>query len=67
MFHRHLRLVVFDMDGVLADTPSSWVYVHQAFGVNNRANLDLYLQCEIDYDQFMRRDIRTWGKVQASR
>lgn len=58
------RLVVFDMDGVLADTLSSWVHVHNHFGVNNDHSLDAYLRGEIDDLEFIRRDIGLWMKTE---
>jgi phosphoserine phosphatase len=54
------KLVVFDFDGVIADTISSWVWVHDHFGVNNDASLELYLSDHIDDLEFMRRDIALW-------
>jgi phosphoserine phosphatase len=54
------RLVVFDMDGVLADIQSSWVYVHDHFGVNNEHSLYAYLRGDIDDLEFIRRDIHLW-------
>ncbi len=54
------RLVVFDMDGVLADIESSWVFVHRRFGVNNDHSLMAYLRGEIDDLEFIRRDIGLW-------
>ena len=54
------RLVVFDMDGVIADTESSWVFVHRHFGVNNDHSLKAYLDGEIDDVEFIRRDIDLW-------
>jgi phosphoserine phosphatase len=54
------RLVVFDMDGVLADVESSWVYVHKRFGVNNDHSLYAYLRGEITDLEFIRRDIQLW-------
>jgi len=54
------RLVVFDMDGVLADIQSSWVFVHEHFGVNNEHSLYAYLKGEIDDLEFIRRDIHLW-------
>lgn len=54
------RLVVFDMDGVLADVESSWVFVHRHFGVNNDHSLYAYLRGEIDDLEFIRRDIGLW-------
>jgi len=57
------RLVVFDMDGVIADTESSWVFVHRHFGVNNDHSLRAYLNGEIDDMEFIRRDIDLWRKM----
>lgn len=54
------RLIVFDMDGVLADTISSWVFVHRHFGVNNDSSLHAYLRGDIDDLEFIRRDIGLW-------
>ena len=56
------QLVAFDMDGVLADTESSWTYVHKHFGVNNDHSLRAYLDGEIDDQEFIRRDISLWKK-----
>ncbi|HEX2065545.1 MAG TPA: hypothetical protein VHI93_01910 [Candidatus Thermoplasmatota archaeon] len=39
-----VRLVCFDMDGVLIDVGSSWVMVHRHFGVQNEASLHAYLR-----------------------
>jgi len=55
-----LGLVVFDMDGVLADIESSWVFVHKRFGVNNDQSLYAYLRGEIDDLEFIHRDISLW-------
>ncbi len=54
------RLVAFDMDGVLADCPSSWVHVHKHFKVSNDQSLYEYLRGEIDDLEFISRDIRLW-------
>lgn len=54
------RLIIFDMDGVLTKAESSWVAVHDHFGVNNEASLNLYLERKIDDMEFMRRDIALW-------
>ena len=54
------KLIAFDFDGVIADTVSSWVWVHEHFGVNNDASLELYLEDKIDDREFMRRDIALW-------
>jgi phosphoserine phosphatase len=54
------RLVAFDMDGVLADSISSWVHVHRHFNVSNDSSLERYLKGEIDDLEFIRSDIRLW-------
>jgi phosphoserine phosphatase len=63
--------VVFDCDGVLADSDSSWEYVHKSFGVDNNASLAAYLRGEFDDSEFIRRDIRLWfglfGRVHISK
>jgi HAD superfamily PSPase-like hydrolase len=61
------RMVVFDMDGVLADIESSWQTVHRAFKVNNEANFQKHLRNEMDYREFMRSDIGLWGKPHITR
>lgn len=53
------------MDGVLADTQSSWVFVHEHFGVNNEHSLRAYLRGEIDDLEFIRRDIQLWKAKSA--
>jgi phosphoserine phosphatase len=56
------KLVAFDMDGTLVEQESSWWALHQAFGVQAEAreNLEAYERGEIDYPEFMRRDIKLW-------
>jgi phosphoserine phosphatase len=62
-----IRMVVFDLDGVLVDIDSSWQALHRAFGVDNEANFQRHLRGEIDYREFMRSDIRLWGRLSAAR
>ena len=54
------KFVAFDLDGVLVDTFSSWVWMHKHFDVNNDHSLYAYQRGEIDYLEFMRRDIALW-------
>ena len=55
-------LVFFDMDGVLLDTVSSWRYVHDYFGTTNERSIMPYLRGDIDYLEFIRRDVSLWKK-----
>lgn len=54
------KFVAFDLDGVLVNTFSSWVWMHNHFKVNNDHSLYAYQRGEIDYAEFMRRDIELW-------
>ncbi len=56
----NLKLVFFDMDGVLLDTVSSWRYIHEYFGTTNERSIMPYLRGEIDYLEFIRRDVSLW-------
>lgn len=58
-----IRLVCFDMDGVLIDAGSSWVLVHKHFGVENKAGLEGYLRGEFDDHEFVRKDVALWHGV----
>ncbi len=58
----NLKLVFFDMDGVLLDTVSSWRYIHDYFGTTNKRSIVSYLRGDIDYLEFIRRDVSLWKK-----
>jgi phosphoserine phosphatase len=57
-----ISLVFFDMDGVLLDTLSSWRYIHEHFGTTNERSIMPYLRGDIDYLEFIRRDVSLWKK-----
>lgn len=57
-----IRFVAFDMDGTLVNVESSWASVHAHFGEKNTEALTLFLNDQIDDDEFIRRDIRIWRK-----
>jgi phosphoserine phosphatase len=67
MSKNKIKIIVFDMDGVLVDIESSWQYVHKAFNVNNQDNLRRYLEGKITYSEFMKRDIFLWGPIHISK
>jgi phosphoserine phosphatase len=64
---RRVRLVVFDMDGVLVDVRSSWQVIHDVFGASNLENVKRYVEGRITYGELMRRDIALWGRVHIDR
>jgi phosphoserine phosphatase len=55
-----LQLIFFDMDGVLADTLSSWRYIHDHFNTSNHHSVEEYLKGNIDDLEFIRRDVSLW-------
>lgn len=59
-----LRLAGFDMDGTILEENSSWVALHKHFGTSHlgEASLKRYTEGEIDYEEFMRRDIAAWPR-----
>jgi phosphoserine phosphatase len=58
------RVVVFDCDGVLVDSVSSWKTLHEHFGTDNNVNLQRFIRGEISDVEFMRLDIQLWKSVQ---
>lgn len=57
---KRFDLVVFDMDGVLTQTRSSWSFIHDELGVDNEEAYRKFVNMEIDEPEFMRRDIALW-------
>jgi phosphoserine phosphatase len=55
-----LKMVVFDMDGVLTDIQSSWKHVHDYFNTCNDESVDEYLKGNIDDAEFIKRDADLW-------
>ena len=59
----NLRAGVFDCDGVLIDTISSWRIIHEYFGTNSGPMLDQFLKGGISDEDFMADDIQHWKSV----
>ena len=55
-----IELVIFDMDGVIANTVSSWKYIHDYFGSSNERSVNEYLKGKIDDAEFIKRDVSLW-------
>ena len=54
-----IKIIVFDMDGVLVNIKSSWTIIHNEFNVDERETFRRYLRGEFDYLEFMRKDIES--------
>ncbi len=57
-----IKLVLFDMDGVLVDSISSWRHVHTHFSTNNDHAVDAYVRGKITDEEFIRHDVNQWKK-----
>jgi len=57
-----VRMVIFDLDGTLIEGKSSWGRIHEFFGTEQKGEdgLEKYERGEIDYVEFMRRDMSAW-------
>ena len=57
------KVVVFDCDGVLVDSVSSWKTLHDYFGTDNSLNLQRFINGELTDVEFMRSDIQMWKEI----
>lgn len=57
------KLITFDMDGTLVKEDSCWELIHRHFDSQKASteNLKAWKNREIDYPEFMRRDIALWN------
>ncbi|MCE4608763.1 MAG: HAD-IB family phosphatase [Desulfurococcales archaeon] len=62
---RKIRMVLFDMDGVLVPIKSSWEYIHKLLGVDEDARRikEQFENGEIDYMKWMELDTGLWVKA----
>ena len=60
---RKYDLAIFDMDGTLTRTNSSWRFILDEFGKENKETYDQFMKGEIDEAEFMRRDIALWKEA----
>ncbi len=57
--------IVFDLDGVLIESHSSWERLHEYFGADEKKrkeNMSRYFSKEIDYGQWIREDVSLWKR-----
>ncbi|MBT05145.1 MAG: hypothetical protein CMA92_05210 [Euryarchaeota archaeon] len=59
-----VKCVIFDCDGVLVDSVSSWKTLHDHFGTDNSVNLTRFIKGELTDVEFMSSDIRMWKDKQ---
>jgi phosphoserine phosphatase len=57
--------IVFDLDGVLIESHSSWERLHEYFGADEekrKENMRRYFSKEINYGQWIREDVSLWKR-----
>lgn len=59
-----VKCVIFDCDGVLVDSVSSWKTLHDHFGTDNALNLKRFIKGELTDVEFMSSDIKMWKDKQ---
>ncbi len=64
-----VKLVIFDVDGVLVDVKSSWGFLHEWFGVAEEARRirEMFERGEIDYVKWMELDTALWVRARGGR
>ncbi|MEN2999051.1 MAG: HAD-IB family phosphatase [Acidilobaceae archaeon] len=64
-----VRLVAFDVDGVLVEVKSSWRFLHSHFGVEEKAEeiRRMFSQGLIDYVKWMEMDTRLWIEARGGK
>jgi len=65
---KHLKLVVFDVDGTLMDA-HSWQFLHEALGTWDKGQkyLELFFEKRITYEDWARFDASLWGDLPLER
>lgn len=66
---RKIKLVIFDVDGVVVNIKSSWGFLHEWFGVAEEARRirELFEQGRIDYVKWMELDTALWVRARGGR
>jgi phosphoserine phosphatase len=62
---RQFRAAIFDLDGTLTDTRSSWQYLHRRFGTLDvgRRTAEMYRNGRIDYVEWAKLDAACWKGI----
>lgn len=61
----NLKLVVFDVDGTLMNSHSSWQFLHEALGTWDKAQKysELFFRGRINYEEWARLDASLWRNL----
>ena len=69
MSKQNIKLVAFDLDGVLVDSKGSWREVHEALGTVKQAepHEKLFYQGKISFDKWAKLDTKLWAGTNIER
>lgn len=64
-----IKLVAFDLDGVLIDEPGSWMQVHKALGTQDKAHQHAcaFFNGEISFEDWAIKDVALWKGTRVDR
>ena len=64
-----IKLIAFDLDGVLVDGVGSWQEVHRGLGTEEKAKIhaDEYHSGKITFDEWARKDTSLWHGIEIER
>ncbi|MEA3254860.1 MAG: HAD-IB family phosphatase, partial [Candidatus Altiarchaeota archaeon] len=64
-----IKLIAFDLDGVLVDGRGSWAEVHKGLGTLKQSELNgkEYFSGRITFDEWAERDVTLWEGVDIER
>lgn len=64
-----IKLVAFDLDGVLIDEPGSWMQVHKALGTQDKAHQHAcaFFNGKISFEDWARKDVALWNGTRISK
>ncbi|MEM2918697.1 MAG: HAD family phosphatase [Candidatus Altiarchaeota archaeon] len=66
---RKIKLIAFDLDGVLVDGRGSWTELHYALGTEkfSKINEALFYSGKITFDEWAKRDVALWHGIEIQR
>jgi len=66
---RRVKLIAFDLDGVLVDGLGSWRELHNSLGTEKASEVNYrdFYAGRINFDEWARRDVRLWEGIEIER
>lgn len=67
--NKNIKLIAFDLDGVLIDGRGTWREVHEGLGTLQLSKIheDLFWKGKINFDEWARKDVELWKGVEIGK